>query len=150
MGNSQQSFNKKEKEKKRLKKRKDKEQKMEERKANSTKGKAEEEMLAYVDENGEISSTPPDPNKKHIVNIEDIQIGVSKQIDEPVEIIRKGTVTFFNDSKGYGFIRDHQSQESIFVHINGLIDRIQENDKVTFETERGKKGLIAIKVQLIP
>src|SRR5688572_4438238 len=122
MGRSQETFNKKENEKKRAKKKQDKEQKKEERKANAAKGQSLDDMMAYVDENGNISSTPPDPTKKKkVINQEDIQIGVPKQEDlAPVDTVRKGTVTFFNDSKGYGFIKDHETQESIFVHVNGL------------------------------
>jgi len=56
---------------------------------------------------------------------------------------------FFNDSKGFGFIRDLQTQESVFVHVNGLAEQIKENDKVTFETEQGQKGLNAIKVKKV-
>lgn len=150
MGSSQETFSKKEKEKKKLKKKQDKEQKKEERKANSNKGKSAEEMYAYVDDNGNISATPPDPKRKNIIKVEDIQIGVSRQAAvEPADLIRKGTVTFFNESKGYGFIKDHESQESIFVHINGLAAPVKENDKVTFETEMGQKGLNAVKVKLI-
>ncbi len=122
MSKSQETFSKKEKEKKKLKKRQDKEQKKEERKANSDKGKGIDEMLAYVDADGNITDTPPDPTKKKpVIKTEDIQIGVAKQEPiDPADLIRKGTVTFFNDSKGYGFIKDHESQESIFVHINAL------------------------------
>lgn len=150
MGKSQETFNKKEKEKKKLKKKQDKEQKKEERKANSDKGKSVDEMFAYVDDNGNISSTPPDPKNKRKFKTEDIQIGVSRQADiDPADLIRKGTITFFNDSKGYGFIKDHESQESIFVHVNGLEDPVKENDKVTFETEMGQKGINAVKVKLI-
>ena len=150
MGKSQETFNKKEKEKKKLKKKQDKEQKKEERRANSEKGKGIDEMLAYVDENGNISSTPPDPKKKRDIKTEDIQIGTSRQADlEPEDLIRKGTVTFFNDSKGYGFIKDHETQESVFVHVNGLENPVKENDKVTFETEMGQKGINAIRVKLI-
>lgn len=151
MGKSQETFNKKEKEKKRLKKKQDKEQKKEERKANSDKGKSVDEMYAYVDDNGNITSTPPDPKvKKNIIKAKDIQIGVSRQeAVDPADLIRKGTITFFNESKGYGFIKDHETQDSVFVHINGLIDAVKENDKVTFETEMGQKGLNAVKVKLI-
>jgi cold shock CspA family protein len=150
MGRSQETFNKRDKEKKRLKKKQDKLQKKEERKTTDS-GKSFEDMFAYVDENGNLTSTPPDPKHKTAVKIEDIQISISRQADaDPADLIRKGTVAFFNDSKGYGFIRDHESQESIFVHINGLLDRVKENDKVTFETEKGQKGLNAIKVKLIP
>lgn len=149
MGKSQETFNKKEKEKKKLKKRQDKEQKKEDRMATSQKGKGIDEMLAYVDDDGNITSTPPDPKNKRIVKQEDIRIGISRQEDlEPEDLLRKGTVTFFNTSKGYGFIKDHDSQESIFVHQNALTDSIKENDKVTFEVEKGQKGLNAVNVKL--
>lgn len=147
MGRSTETFNKKEKEKKRLKKQQDKREKAEERKANSDKGKSLDEMLAYVDEDGNITSTPPDSNNRKSINAEDIQIGVAKQEFLPEDLVKTGIVTFFNESKGYGFIKDLQSQESIFVHINGLLDPVKENDKVTFETEKGQKGLNAIKVK---
>ncbi len=151
MGRSQETSNKKEKEKKKLKKKKDKLLKKEERKANSEKGQSLEDMYAYVDEDGNLTSTPPDPTrKKTVINTEDIAISTSKKEDvEPEDPMRKGTITFFNDSKGYGFIKDHDSQESIFVHINSLEDEVSENDKVTFETERGQKGLNAVKVKLM-
>ncbi|TAH25711.1 MAG: cold shock domain-containing protein [Cytophagales bacterium] len=150
MGSSQETFSKKEKEKKRLKKKQDKEQKKEERKANSDKGKSLDEMLAYVDADGNITSTPPNPTqRKNNIKVEDIQIGVSRQAPiDPKDLIRKGKVTFFNESKGYGFIKDLESQESLFVHINSMASNIKENDKVTFETEMGPKGMNAIKVKL--
>jgi cold shock CspA family protein len=143
------TFNKKEKEKKRLQKRKEKEQKKQERKANSKEGKTLDEMMAYVDENGNISDTPPDPLKKRNIKEGDIVIG-SRNTEgfEPPVVIRKGRVTFFNTAKGYGFIKDLQTQESIFVHANSLTVLIKENDKVTFETEMGYKGLSAIKVKI--
>ena len=59
-----------------------------------------------------------------------------------------GTVKFFNDSKGFGFIVDNSSQEEIFVHVSGLIDNIREGDQVTFETARGKKGMNAVNVKI--
>lgn len=107
-------------------------------------------MLAYVDDNGNITATPPDPKNKKIVKVEDIQISVSRQEAlDPVDLIRKGTVTFFNASKGYGFIKDQDTQESIFVHQNGLTSPVQENDKVTFEVEQGPKGPNAVNVKAI-
>jgi cold shock CspA family protein len=148
MGKSQETFSKKENEKKRQQRRNDKEEKKAERKANSKKGKGLDEMLAYVDDNGNLSSTPPDPKKKRIIKSEDMVISAPKHEDvEPAEVIRKGTITHFNDSKGYGFIKDQQSQESVFVHINALEGPVKENDKVTFEVEMGHKGLNAIKVK---
>jgi CspA family cold shock protein len=59
-----------------------------------------------------------------------------------------GTVKFFNGSKGFGFIKPDDSSEDIFVHVSGLIDEIRENDKVTYDTERGKKGMNAVNVKL--
>lgn len=142
------TFSKKEKEKARQKKRKDKEEKKQERKANAQKGQGLDMMLAYVDENGNITSTPPDPRKKRVVDQDDIQIGVAKQeATGPEETIRRGVVTFFNASKGYGFIRDLQSQESVFVHINSLIDSVGENDKVNFEITKTPKGPSAVSVR---
>lgn len=141
------TFSKKEKEKARQKKRKDKEEKREDRKANAVKGQGLDEMMAYVDENGNISSTPPDPRKKKRIDQEDIQIGVAKQEPaDPQDLIRQGVVTFFNDSKGYGFIKDLQSQDSIFVHVNGLKDTIKEHDKVSFTIEMTPKGQSAVDV----
>ncbi len=149
MGKSQETWNKKETEKKKQKKRQDKEQKKEERKANAKDGSSLDEMMAYVDENGNITSTPPDPTKKRMVREEDIQIGVPKQSNVKVDVVRKGIVTFFNDSKGYGFIKDQETQDSVFVHLNGLIDPIKENNKVTFEVEMGHKGPNAVKVKVV-
>ncbi|MCZ4242702.1 MULTISPECIES: cold-shock protein [Pedobacter] len=150
MAKSQATYSKKENEKKRLKKKNDKQEKKEERQANAKKGLKLEDMMAYVDENGNISSTPPDPKKKKIINTEDIQIGISRQediIDE--NPVKKGTVTFFNDSKGYGFIKNTETQDSIFVHANGLTMQIKEGDKVSFEVEMGQKGPTAVKVAKI-
>ena len=150
MGRSQQTFQKKENEKKKQKKKKDKEKKREERKMDAEAGKTAEDMFAYVDEHGNITSTPPDPDyKAKEIKAEDIQIGVPKKEDIAEESTRNGTVTFFNDSKGYGFIKDHDSQESIFVHINNTLDPISEGNHVTFETERGPRGLNAIQVKLL-
>ncbi len=149
MSRPQESFNKKELEKKRLQKKKEKEQRKEERKANQKDGKSLDDMIAYVDEDGNISSTPPDPTKKKVIKEEDVVIG-SRNIEGagPLSPIRKGKVTFFNTSKGFGFIKDSDTGESIFVHSNGLLNPIKENDSVTFETERGMKGLNAVRVKL--
>lgn len=150
MAKSQESFNKKEKEKKRLKKRKAKQQLREERKANAEKGGGLDSMIAYVDEFGNITDTPPDPTKKkEEIDVESIEIGIPKRIEEEVSPFRKGRVEFFNDSKGFGFIKEHETNEKYFVHVNGLIDDIRENDKVEFELERGLKGMNAVRVKRI-
>jgi cold shock CspA family protein len=105
-------------------------------------------MFAYVDENGNITSTPPDlTKKKKQINSEDIQIGIARQEAVPHDTVRTGTVTMYNESKGFGFIKDSQTQESIFFHINGLIDPVKEGNNVSFETEQGQKGLNAVKVK---
>ena len=149
MAKSQETFGKKEKQKKKLKQRQDKAEKMEERRANAKKGKSLEEMMAYLDENGNLSSTPPDPRKRTVINAEDIEIGVPKQREmDPSELIRKGVVTFFNHEKGYGFIKDRQTMESVFVHINSSQDELKENNLVEFEVEKGPRGLQAVNVKL--
>jgi cold shock CspA family protein len=149
MGRSQETFNKKEVRNKKEKKRKDKEQKRQVRKDNEKKSSFDE-MIAYVDENGQISSTPPDPNKKVKIKAEDIELGVPKRDSaDASETIRKGIVSFFNHDKGFGFIRDIKTQESVFVHINNIEEPIKENNKVSFEVEKGPKGLTAVRVKLI-
>jgi cold shock CspA family protein len=151
MAKSQETFNKKDREKNRLKKRQEKAEKMEERKANNKKGKTLEDMMAYLDENGNISSAPPDPRKKKIFKQEDMQVSVPKHVPGSEEdSVRTGVVTFFNDAKGFGFIKDLQTQESVFVHVNKLSEAIKENDKVTFEIETGPKGLSAFNVKKTP
>ena len=61
----------------------------------------------------------------------------------------QGTVKFFNETKGFGFIKPSDSQTDIFVHVSGLIDEIRENDEVTYDEERGKKGMNAVNVTRI-
>lgn len=63
--------------------------------------------------------------------------------------MQEGIVKFFNTEKGYGFITPNNSDKDVFVHVNGLIDEIRENDKVQYETEQGKKGLNAVNVEVI-
>ena len=141
------TFNKKEKEKKRLKERQEKKEKMQERKANAKK-KSLDEMMAYIDEDGNISSTPPDPRRMKTFKPEDMQISVPKYIPgEEADAVRSGIVTFFNHEKGFGFIKDSQTGESIFVHANALSEPVKENDKLQFEVERGPKGLNATNVK---
>ena len=143
------SWNKKEREKKKQKERKDKAEKMQDRKENAKKGNFDD-MIAYLDENGNLSSTPPDPRKRVEVKLEDIQIGVPEYVPPTEEeLTHKGKVTFFNNEKGFGFIKDLQSQQSLFVHANNLTAPIKENDKVSFEIEMGQRGPMAVNVKLI-
>ncbi|MEO6537814.1 MAG: cold shock domain-containing protein [Ferruginibacter sp.] len=144
------TWNKKEREKKKKQSKKEKEEKKQERKENSKNNDGLESMYAYLDENGNLSSKPPDPRKKIIINAEDIEIGVPRQEAlNPDDLIRKGIVTHFNGEKGYGFIKDQESQQSVFVHINSTTEEIKENNKVSFEIEMGPKGANAVNVKLI-
>lgn len=147
MAKSQETFNKKEKEKKRAKKREDKAAKKEYRKANSPGGGLEN-MIAYVDEYGNFSSTPPDPSKKERINADQIEVSIPKREHVEEDPNRRGIVTFFDEGKGYGFIRDSETQESIFTHVKSHIDQIRENNQVTFEVAQGPKGLNAVNVRL--
>jgi cold shock CspA family protein len=150
MGRSSETFNKKEKEKKRLKKQQEKKEKAELRKAGSDKGKGLEDMMAYVDENGNITSTPPDRSKApKLIQAEDIVISIAKRTDDPEDDRRSGVISFFNTAKGYGFIRDSETRENIFFHVNSLGYDAKENDKVSFATERGPKGMNAVQVTKI-
>ena len=147
MGRSQETFQKKEVRSKKEKKRKEKEKKRLERKETDKKSSLDD-MIAYVDENGMITSTPPDPGKKKDIKLKDIKVGVPKKEDEIIDPIRTGVVTYFNDSKGYGFIKDSETKESCFVHAKNLIDNISEGNRVNYEIEKGPKGLTAVKVAL--
>ena len=61
----------------------------------------------------------------------------------------QGTVKFFNEAKGFGFIKPSDSKTDIFVHVSGLVDEIRENDEVTYDEEKGKKGINAVNVTRI-
>lgn len=142
------SWNKKEREKKKQKEKQDKAERMKERKENASKGKGLDDMMAYVDENGNIVSTPPDPAKRTEVKLEDIVIGVPEFVPSQEEQFRSGRVTFFNHEKGFGFIKDQLSQESVFVHINNLPGPVNEGDKVVFEIQKGPRGPMAVNVKM--
>ena len=145
MGRSQESFNKKEVRKKKERKRKEKEKKRLARKEND-KSSSLDDMIAYVDEKGMISSTPPDPALKEL---EGSEVSIPKRKPgEDTGHEREGKVTFFDESKGYGFIKDSQSQENVFVHVNDLLEEINKGSLVSYELTKGKKGPAAIQVKL--
>jgi len=140
------SFNKKDREKKRRKKNEEKAERKQQKKLEGKK----EVQFVYVDENGNFTDTPPDPTKKKKIKAEDIEIGIPKKEDvEPMDLIREGVVKFFNSEKGYGFITDNQTKESLFVHIGNVTGDIRDNDKVKFEVGNGDKGPIAINVKVL-
>lgn len=146
MGRSQESFNKKNVRNRKEKKRKEKEKKRLEKKDNEKKNSLDD-MIAYVDEHGQILDAPPDPDQKEEINVEDIEIGVPNRDSEEDDLPKKGIVSFFNDSKGYGFIKDLETKQSIFVHINNTLEEIGEGNLVTFEIGAGPKGPTALQVK---
>ncbi|HLZ89821.1 MAG TPA: cold shock domain-containing protein [Puia sp.] len=142
------TWNKKERERNKQQKRKEKQEKKQEKKQAGKSTNSLESMLAYVDENGNLSSQPMDPRKKLVVNVEDIDISIPKQRDAlPEDQVQVGIVTLFKTDKGYGFIKNPQTQQSYFFHIKSLIDPVKENNKVSFETEKGPKGPSAINIR---
>lgn len=149
MGRSQQTFSKTEKEKKRLKKREEKRKKMEARKLEKEENGTGGIPMAYVDHNGNLTDTPPDPSLKVKVKAKNIVLGVPQKEDSEEEFdpVRNGKVSFYDSSKGFGFIIDNETNEKHFTHVSGIIDEITENDKVTFELEKGQRGLNAVKVK---
>ncbi|MCB9285176.1 MAG: cold shock domain-containing protein [Lewinellaceae bacterium] len=149
MSKSQQSFNKKEREKKQRKKKKEKEERREQRKIEKAeKGKLSfEDQLSYVDEDGNFTSKPPDPSKRKKIKAEDIVLGVPPRDADDANTEKTGKVHSFMPDKGFGFIIDSATKESIFVHIKDAYESIQVGDEVTFETEMGPKGIKAWKVK---
>lgn len=149
MAKSQQSFEKNEREKQRVKKREEKKAKKEERRASHAEKDGSESMMAYIDENGNIVDTPPDPTKKKKIDASSIELGVPKREKVVLSSEKEGRIDFFNDGKGFGFIKENGTGESYFVHINGCIDKIKEGDHVVFELEKGMKGMNAVRVKKV-
>ncbi len=147
MAKPQNTYSKQDNEKNRLKKKKEKLQKKEERKLSGESGL--DNMIAYVDEYGRLTDTPPDPAKKLKVDVNSIEIGVSRQEDIVMPTERVGKIDFFDDTKGFGFIKETGTQEKFFVHVKGLMQEVKEGDNVTFELERGMKGMNAVRVKKI-
>ncbi len=149
MGRSQESFNKKEVRKRKEKKRKEKAEKREARRDHES-GSSLDDMIAYVDEYGNITDTPPDPEEKEEINVEDIVISTPPKGDEEEDGAEHvGTVSFYNDQKGFGFIKDSKSRQDVFFHINNCHDEVKEGNRVSFETEQGPKGPAAVNVKLV-
>lgn len=140
------SFNKRDNEKNKIAKRKAKQQKKDERKASGSNGNFED-MIAYVDENGRITDLPPDMQNKEEINVEDIDISVPKKIDEPKETVFKGRIEYFNESKGYGFVKNLADTEKYFFHISNAPQNIAQGNIVFFELERGNKGMNAVNIR---
>lgn len=148
MARSQESMNKKAVRQRKEKKRKDKEKRRLESK--DQESSSFDDMIAYVDEFGNITDTPPDPSQKEEVDLESIEVSVAKSDpNDKTDILRKGVVSFFNDAKGFGFIRDLDTDQRIFVHTSNLLEEIKENNMVQFEIAKGLKGPTAMQVSVI-
>lgn len=140
------SFTKRDLEKKKQEKRLAKQQKKEDRKNSGTS--SFEDMIAYVDQNGMITDTPPTPNEKpQEVDISTIEVSTPRRAEEPVELIHEGRIEHFNLSKGYGFVKDLKNAEKYFFHISGLTDSVTEDNIVTFELEKGPRGMNAVRIK---
>jgi len=138
--------NKKELEKKKDQKKREKLKRKEERKANGG-SKSFEDMIAYVDEFGMITDTPPDPSKKKAeVELESIAVSSPKQEEMEKEPM-KGRVEHFNEEKGYGFIKDMGSVNKYFFHISNAPEDIKEGNIVTFDLEKGQRGMNAVRIE---
>jgi cold shock CspA family protein len=148
MGRSRESFSKSDIRKKKEKKRKDKLAKKQAKRETDPKGSLDD-MIAYVDEFGNITDTPQDPSQKEETSLEDIEVSIPKSDGSDRDKTLTGRVSNFNESKGFGFINIDNSRESVFFHVNNTVDEVQEGSRVEFETEKGLKGLAAINVKLL-
>lgn len=138
---------KREREKVKQTKREEKQKRKEERLSGGG-SRSFEDMLAYVDENGVLHSTPQDGPKVEI-DASEIAVSVSKQEEPEEPLPLTGRIEHFNTSKGYGFVKDAGSSEKYFFHITSAPANIAEGDKVTFEIERGARGMNAVRISII-
>lgn len=136
---------KRENEKKKQARRIEKQNKKEKRKL-SGKANSFDDMIAYVDENGVITSTPPEKNEKEKVNQEEIRISTPKK---EIPAILKGRIEHLDALKGYGFIKDLSGTDKYFFHVSNVLVEVMQNDIVTFDLERGKRGMNAINISTL-
>ena len=148
MAKSQQTFNKSEREKKKQKKQKEKRERKAQRKMEKEeRGKLSfEEQIAYVDHQGNLVDTPPDPTKRKEIKAENIVLGATREQLNTGNEKRVGRVKFFSEDKGYGFIIDNETKEELFVHIKQCLYKPEVNDIVSFIVKSGNQGPVAAKV----
>ncbi len=137
------SFAKKERNKNKAKKKEQKAQKLMDRKQSGTKSSFED-MIAYVDEYGNLTDQPVNAVRTEI-KLEDIQLGAAKLEVEVREY--EGVLASYDPLKGYGFITESVSGNKIFVHRSSFLDPIKENDLLVFEQEKGPRGYSAVQVR---
>lgn len=146
MAKSQETYNKKERTKKRLQRRKEKELRRDEKRLEGpAEPKGLDDMLAYVDENGNISLTPPDPKKMKKVVAEEILVSTPKDSElEGANEPTRGEIIHFDSSKGYGFISDSMTKERIFYHISAIVGQeLEVGDKVEYAAIKTPRGFQA-------
>lgn len=103
----------------------------------------------YMGADGQLTTEKPENFMREEVSLDEIQISTPKKEElEQEDPVKIGIVNNFNSDKGYGFIKQKESNDSFFVHINNVEGTIKEGNKVSFEVEKGPKGLVAVKVKL--
>ena len=140
------SFSKKENSKKKAKKMQEKSLRREDRKTNNNKGKTLDDMIVYVDVNGNFTSVPP-----HLQNKEEDLARAKKaaqSLMDSGDTIFTGIVTYFSD-KGYGFITESESGENVFFHHGALTSVIVKHDKVNYKKENSPRGFRAIEIKKV-
>lgn len=139
------TFSKREREKKKRKRKKEVEARREARREEEKD--TWEDMIAYVDESGAIRDTPPDPDeKKEVIKASDIVLGVPTKEEE--DYVLTGLVNFYDEDKGYGFIKTSDG-ENFFVHRSNISGEIKKGDKVQFDKQKNNKGWEAINVVIV-
>lgn len=139
------TFRKKEVRKRQIEKRREKELRRE-AKRNETPDTFEE-MIAYVNPNGVITDTPPNPEDYREVKLEEIEVSIPTDLEIASESELDGHVKFYNEDRGFGFIKDKESVEQYFFHISNAPEDIERNDHVTFRLEDSPRGLNAVEVE---
>jgi len=143
------TFSKRERRKKKIEKKREKELRREERRNVVPSKKTLEEMMAYVDENGNLSDTPPDPKNAHRVAADEIAIAVPKSAPAEPNALFTGVISYFDPAKGYGFVINDQTKERLFVHVTGLAQpntELSMGDKVSYTATRSDRGMQAVSV----
>jgi len=146
MAKSKETFSKKELENRRRKQRQEKNDRKLARKEQGPK--SFDDMIAYLDENGNLTTTPIDFKKKKVYKLEEVPDAVPK--NEPFftdDAIHQGVVQYFGKSKGFGFIQDNTTKERIFMHKDQCNFDVMEGDKVSYLLRMGDRGLVAINVR---
>jgi cold shock CspA family protein len=141
------SFNKREIEKNKSQKRKEKQLKREARKLEPSD--SFEDMIAYVDANGMITSERPEPSKAEEIKLEDIEISIPPREEEEKTGDPTGRVEFFDESRGFGFIKEADSPRKFFFHKSNAEYGIAENDLVSYRLENGLKGVNAVDIKIV-